>query len=79
MTYVGNNTNPDNVEHEFEYTVRVIIPDGKNRQIIEETYMAFDYEKDVNNNLILRDYAHNVVIEFHNYNWLSIKPSASVV
>jgi hypothetical protein len=56
------------------YVVRVILPDGKNKTVVEEEYSASGYKKDENNNLVLVDKdLESVVIEFHNYNWLSIR------
>jgi len=58
------------------YIVRVIVPDGKNKTVVEEEYTAFSYEHDINNNLILLDENGNTIIDFHTYNWLSIKPKS---
>jgi hypothetical protein len=55
------------------YIVRVILPDGKNKMVVEEEHDADNYEKDINNNLVLwKD--QRLVVEYHTYNWLSIKP-----
>jgi len=56
------------------FIVRVIIPDGKNKNTVEEEYTAASYYKDENNNLILVDENGNLVVDIHTYNWLSIKP-----
>jgi len=59
----------------MKYIVRVIIPDGKNKMIVEEEYNAACYiTEEVTNNLVLFDELNDIVIEFHTYNWLSIKP-----
>ncbi len=62
------------MNEETVYIVRVIIPDGKNKNTVEEEYTAFEYEMDINNNLRLVTINGDTVIEFHTYNWLSIKP-----
>jgi hypothetical protein len=56
------------------YIVRMILPDGKNKTIVEEEYNAASYYHDQNNNLVLVDANNNVVIDIHNYNYVSIKP-----
>lgn len=56
------------------YVIEVIIPEGKNKQVLEREYEAFTYEKDENNNLRLITEDGSLIIEYHNYNWISIRP-----
>ena len=56
------------------YVVRMILPDGKNKTIVEEEYIAASYYHDSNNNLVLVDENNEVVVDIHNYNYVSIKP-----
>lgn len=58
------------------YIVRVILPDGKNKTVIEEEYVGTEYiVDDVTNSLII-SYEGGLVVEIHNYNWLSIRPKS---
>lgn len=54
------------------YIIRVIIPEGKNKSIQEETQVAFSYRKDENNNLIFENKYGELIYEYHNYNWLGV-------
>lgn len=56
------------------FIVRVILIDGKNKMIVDEEYTAANYYHDENNNLVLVDEESNVVIDIHNYNYVSIRP-----
>lgn len=56
------------------YIVRVILPDGKNKLVVEEEYDADHYFHDENNNLVLEDEMCNTVVDIHNYNYVSIRP-----
>lgn len=58
------------------YIVRVIIPDGKNKNVVEEEYTGVSYYHDENNNLVIMDKNNEVVIDIHNYNYVSIKPKS---
>lgn len=58
------------------YIIRIILPDGKNKIVVEEEYTAALYYHDENNNLILEDNNGCVIVEIHNYNWISIKPKS---
>ena len=62
------------MDEEIVYIVRVILPDGKNKIVEEEEYTAFEYHTYDNNNLRLVTRDGSTVIEFHNYNWISIRP-----
>lgn len=55
------------------FEIRVIIPDGKNKQIVIEVVTAEYYHKDENNNIIFVDTEGKTVIEYHSYNWVSVK------
>lgn len=57
------------------YIVRVIIPDGKNKTVVEEEYVGTEYTTDENNNLII-SHDGGLVVDIHNYNWVSIKPKS---
>jgi hypothetical protein len=59
----------------MKYIVRVILPDGKNKMVVEEEYTADSFYTDSLGNLVLEDAAGALVVEFHSYNWLSIKPA----
>lgn len=56
------------------YIVRVILPDGKNKIVVEEEYEGDTYIVDATtkNLIIIRD--GGIVIEFHTYNYVSIRP-----
>lgn len=54
------------------YSVRVILPDGKNKMIVTEEVTAWRYYTDENNNLVFVDQNDNLITEYHNYNWVSI-------
>lgn len=55
------------------FIIRVIIPEGRNKLIQEETQIAFMYRTDENNNLIFEDEKGELIYEYHNYNWLGVK------
>lgn len=55
-----------------KYIIRVIVPDGKNKSLQEETQNACSYRKDENNNLIFEDENGELVYEYHNYNWFGV-------
>lgn len=56
------------------YIVRMIIPDGKNKTVVEEEYTAASYYHDENNNLVLIDADNQTIVDIHNYNYISIRP-----
>lgn len=58
----------------MKYIVRVIILEGKNKNTVEEMYEADHYRRDEHNNLILEEADGTLVIEFHSFNNISIKP-----
>ena len=58
------------------YIIRVILPDGKNKIVVEEEYIGTEYTvDDVTNNLTI-SHDGGLVVEIHNYNWISIKPKS---
>jgi len=59
-----------------DYIVRVIIPDGKNKLVIEENIQAYICRVDVNNNLVFEDENGELIIQYHSYNWLSLRPAS---
>lgn len=59
-----------------KFIVRIILPDGKNKTVVDEVVEADHYNKDENNNLAFYDDNFQFVIEYHNYNWISVKPES---
>lgn len=58
------------------YNVRVIIPDGKNKSVVTEEYVGTEYTVDDVTNSLIISYEGSLVIEIHNFNWLSISPKS---
>lgn len=59
---------------QITYIVRVILIDGKNKTVVEEEYVGASYYHDQNNNLVIVDQNNDIVIDIHNYNYVSIRP-----